>query len=124
MAAHNDLGSWGEEKAAEYLKAKGYTILERDWRSGRRDIDIIALNEDGTEVVFVEVKTRASRELAAPEDAVGPAKVRSIGCAADAFVKERGVEEAIRFDVVAVVGSCGGDAEVEHTEYAFNPLLV
>ena len=42
MAAHNELGKWGEEMAAEYLQQKGYRIIERDWRSGNRDIDIIA----------------------------------------------------------------------------------
>ena len=40
MATHNDTGKWGEDLAAEYLQRKGYTIVERDWKSGRRDIDI------------------------------------------------------------------------------------
>ena len=59
MAAHNDTGKWGEDLAAKYLEEKGYTIVERDWKSGRRDIDIIALDDDV--VVFVEVKTRRNR---------------------------------------------------------------
>ena len=42
MAAHNELGKWGEDLATTYLEQKGYTIMERDWKSGRRDIDIIA----------------------------------------------------------------------------------
>ena len=61
MAAHNELGKWGEDLAAEYLEKKGYTIVERDWKSGRRDIDIIALDDDV--VVFVEVKTRRNSLL-------------------------------------------------------------
>ena len=56
MAAHNELGQWGENLATEYLRSKGYVIIDRDWRSGHRDLDIIA--EDGDVVVFVEVKTR------------------------------------------------------------------
>ena len=43
MAAHNDTGKWGEDLAAKYLEEKGYTIVERDWKSGRRDIDIIGV---------------------------------------------------------------------------------
>ena len=58
MAAHNELGKWGEDKASEFLQLNGYQIIERDWKSGRRDIDIVATN--GTEVVFVEVKTRSN----------------------------------------------------------------
>ena len=42
MAAHNELGKWGEDTAADYLQRNGYTIIERDWKSGHRDLDIIA----------------------------------------------------------------------------------
>ena len=65
MAAHNELGKWGEDCAADYLQRKGYTIVERDWKSGHRDIDIIAADKDGT-IVFIEVKTRRNRLLATP----------------------------------------------------------
>ena len=47
MAEHNELGKWGEDEAARFLQRKGFTILERDWRVGKRDLDIIALKEDG-----------------------------------------------------------------------------
>ena len=68
MAAHNELGTWGEQCAVEYLRRKGYVILERDWKSGHRDLDIIAF--DGATMVFVEVKTRRNRMFADPEMAV------------------------------------------------------
>ena len=42
MAEHNDLGKWGEDEAALYLEDEGYTIIDRDWRLGRRDLDILA----------------------------------------------------------------------------------
>ena len=70
MAAHNELGKWGEEMAAEYLQQKGYRIIERDWRSGARDIDIIAQAPDPSTLVFVEVKTRKSEALMRAADAV------------------------------------------------------
>ena len=60
MAVHNELGKIGEDFAATYLEHAGYGIIERDWRQGHRDLDIIARSPDGTTVVFVEVKTRGS----------------------------------------------------------------
>ena len=76
MAAHNELGIWGEQCAEEYLRRKGYVILERDWKSGHRDLDIIAL--DGAVLVFVEVKTRRNRMFTDPEAAVDYRKIRNI----------------------------------------------
>ena len=54
MAQHNHLGEWGEELAKRYLQQQGYVIIDSDWKSGHRDIDIVAM--DGDEVVLVEVK--------------------------------------------------------------------
>ena len=59
MAAHNELGKWGEEIAARFIEKNGYEILERDWKSGHHDLDIIARDEDT--LVIIEVKTRRSR---------------------------------------------------------------
>ena len=67
MAQHNELGSWGEELAADYLRNKGYFVFEYDWNSGHRDIDLIA--KDADVVVFVEVKTRGRRGWHRPAEA-------------------------------------------------------
>lgn len=56
MAAHNDLGRKGEEKAVEYLVREGYVVLERNWRLKHRELDVICLK--GDLLVVVEVKTR------------------------------------------------------------------
>ena len=124
MAAHNDLGQWGEDFAADYLRTKGYEIRERDWHSGRRDLDIIALTPDKATLVFVGVKTRMPGEPTAPEDAINRSKVRNLGLAANAYVKSYGVTEELRFDIITVVGSSPADAKLVHEEDAFNPLLV
>lgn len=89
MARHNELGKWGEQYAADYLQDNGYEILDRDWRIGHRDIDIIARTNDGTTIVFVEVKTRTSDVVRKPDDAVDLRKIRNIGYAANNYVKPK-----------------------------------
>ena len=56
MAAHNDFGIQGEDIAIQHLRTKGYDILDKNWRSGHKEIDIIARKDDT--IVFVEVKAR------------------------------------------------------------------
>ena len=123
MALHNELGKWGEEYAAAYLRRQGYEILERDWRIGHRDIDIIARTPDNTTVVFVEVKTRTSDVVTKPEDAIDIRKIRNIATAANAYVKMMNVVEELRFDVVTIVGASRETAELEHIADAFNPCM-
>ena len=57
MAWHNKQGKYGEEKVNRYLLDMGYTVLERNWRVGHRELDFVCL--DGEVLVVVEVKTRA-----------------------------------------------------------------
>ena len=54
MATHNELGKWGEDCATDYLQRMDYTIVARDWKSGHRDIDIIAIDEET--LVFSAIK--------------------------------------------------------------------
>ena len=124
MARHNELGKAGEDFASSYLEHAGYGIIERDWRQGSRDIDIVARTEDGTTVVFVEVKTRSSDAIVRPEDAVDARKIRNLGRAADAYVKERAIWDELRFDLINIVGTAPENFKLEHIIDAFNPLLV
>ena len=115
MAAHNALGAWGEELAASYLQEKGYTILERDWHSGHRDIDIVAM--DGETVVFVEVKTRRNRLFTEPEDAIDYQKLHNLRAAVNHYVKFQRLRQEIRLDVVTVVGMPDeGTPEITHIQ--------
>ena len=114
MAAHNELGKWGEDLAAEYLERKGYTIIERDWKSGRKDIDIIAL--DDNVVVFVEVKTRRNRLYGEPEDAIDFHKQQSLIQAINHYVKCKCIRQEIRFDIVSIVGTIGSEPKIEHLQ--------
>lgn len=121
MAEHNTTGRWGEDRAAEYLESRGYGIMARDWRAGRRDIDIVA-HKDGT-VAFVEVKTRRDTGFGAPEQAVDLRKVRSIAAAASAFIKLNRIDARVRFDIISVTGSPGAGCAIDHIENAFVPPL-
>ena len=113
MAAHNELGKWGEDCAADYLQRNGYAIVERDWKSGHRDLDIIAQDEDGT-VVFVEVKTRRNRLFGDPEEAVDYRKRHSLQSAINHYVKSHRTSNKVRFDIISIVGMMGSTPEIDH----------
>ena len=113
MAAHNELGKWGEEVASEFLQHQGYEILERDWKSGHHDIDIIA--KDGDTVVFVEVKTRRNRVFTEPTAAVDYRKLQNLKRAINHYVKYHRIDNDIRLDIITVVGTPeSGAPEIEH----------
>jgi putative endonuclease len=119
MAAHNDLGKWGEEVAAAYLQGKDYAIVARDWKQGHRDLDIIAVDPAADTLVFVEVKARRNRLFTDPVDAVGYEKIRNLRLLANYYVKLHHVDLDIRFDIISVVGMPGSEPEIEHIIDAF-----
>ena len=123
MAEHNKLGTWGEDLAAAYLREKGYSIRDTDWKLGKRDLDIVALTPDQRTIVFVEVKTRLSDAVMKPEDAVDIKKIRSIGYTANSYIKELDIDLETRFDIISIIGKHGEQTRIEHIEDAFNPLL-
>lgn len=124
MAEHNDLGKWGEDEAVGFLERQGYIVLERDWKLGKRDLDIIVVNESRDTLVIVEVKTRQNADLQEPEEAVDGKKIRNLAVAANAYVKSHNIQQEVRFDIVSIVGSKPHVERIEHIENAFNPLLI
>jgi putative endonuclease len=113
---NQDFGKLGEDLAVNYLVTKGYQILERNWRSGHKEIDIIAL--DGDTLVAVEVKTRKSNTYGEPDIAVGVMKQRMLIWAADAYVRYKNLDVDVRFDIVSIVITDSGE-HIEHIEDAF-----
>ena len=112
---HIQLGIVGEEIAVAYLREKGYVIMERDWHSSHRDIDIIAQDNDCT--VFVEVKARQNRLFAEPESAVNYQKLKNLRLAINHYIKYRQIDNPWRFDVITVVGDLGCQApEIQHIQ--------
>lgn len=107
----------GEDIAAGYLESRGLEILARNWRTGHRELDIVAL--DGRVVAFVEVKTRRGGPQH-PLEAITRAKRREVRRAAASWIRSHprvGVE--FRFDAVAVRFEEGRQPTVEHIRNAF-----
>ena len=107
------MGKWGEDCAADYLQRNGYTIIDRDWKSGHRDIDIVAADTNGT-TVFVEVKTRRNRLFGDPEEAVDYQKLQSLQSAMNHYIKYRHINGEVRLDIITVVGTIGTEPEIDH----------
>ncbi len=112
MAAHNELGKWGEEIAAAFVEKKGYEIIQRDWKSGHHDLDIIAKDEDT--LVIIEVKTRRNRLFGNPEEAIDYKKRLSLQSAINHFVKSHHINAPVRFDIISIVGMIGSTPEIDH----------
>lgn len=117
MPKHNETGVNGEREAEKFLKNKGYHILYRNWRSGKKEIDIIALNKGV--LIFVEVKTRTGRGFGFPEDAVDYKKQGYLKEAAADFLDCYSAYQLVQFDIISVIFSPDGRVELLHFEDAF-----
>lgn len=120
MASHNRLGQEGEAAAACFLEQKGYVIRHRNWRSGHKELDIVAT--DGHTLVVAEVKTRCDDRFGDPEAAVDNRKIRRIVASTDAYLRLFEIDLPVRFDIVSVVGS-EPPFRIEHIEEAFLPPI-
>ncbi|MBL4578757.1 MAG: YraN family protein [Flavobacteriales bacterium] len=120
MAEHNKFGKEGEEIACALLLEKGYKIAERNWRTGKLELDIIAKHEDT--LVVVEVKTRADDYYGDPEDFVTKKKQRFIVKAANEYIEKYDVDLETRFDIISIIINDNG-TKVDHIENAFYPIV-
>ncbi|MBQ6653230.1 MAG: YraN family protein [Prevotella sp.] len=112
MATHNELGKWGEEIATAYLRDKGFVIVERNWHSQHRDLDIVAL--DASEMVFVEVKTRRSDMFAYPDQTIPPQKRKHLQLSINHYVKSHHITRRFRVDIITVIGDIGQTPQINH----------
>lgn len=107
-------GDAGEQAACDYLRARGWRIVERNLRRGPGEIDIVARRRGLT--AFVEVKRRRSERCGRPAEAVNPEKQRRIVQAAALYMQESALEDArVRFDVIEIL-----PGELRHIEDAFD----
>ena len=120
------LGREGENLACRYLEERGHTILDRNWRSGHLEIDIVSLSSDGLH--FTEVKTRVAPMAARPEENVGYTKQQKIIRAAKAYLQEFRKKSVfsdfeIYFDVLSVIFE-GKSSSILYLPQAYLPLFV
>ncbi|MBU2949814.1 YraN family protein [Tamlana sp. 2_MG-2023] len=116
MAEHNKLGEKGEQLAVDYLLKNNYEIIERNYRFGKSEIDIIAKIKDTLAVV--EVKTRSTVEFGNPQDFVKPKQIQRMVYAINHYVTKNDLDVDVRFDIIAIVRT-GKTFQIEHLEDAF-----
>jgi putative endonuclease len=115
--AKQALGKEGERIAEQYLKKKGYKVVERNYRCAAGEVDLIVL--DRRVIVFVEVKTRSGHQFGTPLEAVAPRKQRKMMLAAQFFLSQKKLHQRdARFDVVGISWP-GREPTVEHVVNAF-----
>ena len=118
-APHMALGSRGETLAVATLERAGYAVLATGYRTAAGEIDIVA--RDGPCLVFVEVKTRRTKERGMPAEAVTRRKQRRIIAMARDFLARHAIDAtSCRFDVVAILLPYEGPPVVDHIRNAFD----
>jgi putative endonuclease len=106
-------GKHFEDQAASFYEAQGYTVVERNWRAGHKEIDLIVRNDNA--LVFVEVKASTTDQFGHPSERVDKTKVRHLTNAAQQYVLEKKIEGCdLRFDVITFF-----EGKLEHYPNAF-----
>jgi putative endonuclease len=110
-----NLGKWGEALAADHLRRQGYVLLERNARTPYGELDLVM--RQGEAIVFVEVKTRASRAYGLPEESITPRKQEHLLNAARAYLQSHAeLSGDWRVDVIAIRKMPDHPPEVVHFE--------
>lgn len=117
LTTQQQLGQQGEQAAADYLLALGYTLVWRNYRYGRAEVDLI-MQLGGELLIFVEVKTRSTTQFGYPETFVTERKRQLFRLAAEQVQEELNWQGDIRFDVLAVLLGTRS-FRIEHFEDAF-----
>ena len=118
VTGRSALGEEGERAAARFLESRGYRILERNYRTRRGEIDLIA--EDGRVLVFVEVKVRLDDRFGGPAAAITRAKQARIARLAQQYLAWRRLSDRpCRFDVVLIWGDDPKTRRIELLPGAF-----
>lgn len=115
MTDKQDQGQTGEDMAAAFLENKGFKILERNFRAGQSEIDIIAMDKDC--LVFVEVRLRKNADFGLPEQSMSKAKMNALKRGAESYMRKRNWLGDVRFDFVAIIQK--PDLDIEHFQDIF-----
>lgn len=119
MRIANPIASLGEDKACEFLRKHGYKIIERNFRKGYGEIDIVAIHPStgsGQALVFIEVKTRTSNNFGSPLEAITYWKLKTLIKTAQYYkMTHPKLPDSLRIDAVSVILSHGEKVEsIEH----------
>lgn len=117
----HDFGRHCEFMARTYLEQQGYLILETNWRSGHKEIDIIAKEKDT--LVIIEVKARKNEDFINTESAVDEKKMRNLIRAAHNYILIKNLDCETRFDIITLVLDEKGEYKLNHIKDAFLPIL-
>lgn len=117
MSKHTEIGAKGEQIATDFLRNKGYVILQRNWRSGKKELDLVAMQ--GDTVVVVETKTRTNFNFGFPEESVTKKKQQFLKVAAAAFMESNPQYINLRFDIISILMEGERVREIIHFEEAF-----
>jgi putative endonuclease len=115
---HDELGLLGEKLACKYLVKNGYKIIDKNWRYGRNEIDIVA--EFNDKLIIVEVKTRQTAEIGEPWRAVTKGKQKTIIKVAHAYLVQNEIDLETQFDIISIVYN-SFRCDLEHIQCAFTP---
>ncbi len=116
------IGSIGERLATDFLSAKGYRIVQRNYFAFKVEIDLIALDESTNQIVFIEVKTLQNDYFQQPYEEVNLKKQRNIIKAADIYLRRHNIEKEARFDVISIVLKTDFQVEITHIISAFSAI--
>lgn len=106
------IGQQGENLAQQYLLEQGFTLLHRNWRNGRYEIDLVA-EKDGL-LHVIEVKTRVSGNPTSPEEAYTRAKFKSLCKAVEFYIALYRIEWEVQFDLIAVEHDSAGEFKLRY----------
>lgn len=116
MSRNRKIGEKGEKIAVDYLIQQGFEILELNWTTGHKEIDIIAKQDN--DYIFIEVKTRTSLKLGMPEESISQRKINSVTSAAEIYLRDKTYRD-IRFDVISIYIPSHGEMNFLHIKDAF-----
>lgn len=117
MGKTRSAGNRGEAAVARYLRQKGYTLLESQWRCRFGELDLVAKNKQGT-LCIVEVKLRGSGSIALPREFVDGRKQQRLRSAAELYLAANELDVPVRFDVAEVYDE-DGSLRISYIENAF-----
>lgn len=116
MSNNQTIGRKGEEIATHFLLTQDYEILEKNWTTGHKEIDIICRKENI--FIFVEVKTRKNSKMGMPEESINHKKIEAVTEAARIYLYDKSYKD-IRFDVISILLTNPEKPEILHIKDAF-----